>query len=576
MANKKEKKQAQADRAQRRRDSRAKRHERSSSDDDSGRSSTVNGTATDVTQWSPEIDRSVKDNIDKIMSLRETFQNLSDVAGVLALIKRNAANAADAFRPEIELRAENERLQCTLTQIQKAVETQKLQELEQRCQDLDDERVQLDRHQQEVEQERQQLDADRHAISIERQEMEKYLGKKKQELQSEFTQRLEKEKSAYQRALTSSQDSENKLKQENKKLEADRHEAEKRAKDLGEGNETLMAKNRALRLELDKEKSRFPIQSKGIDYYESSRAEFIKLNRKLEKLVYDFITGPMNDEQIRAVEADGLEEQEFFKFVPTRDSDVARYLWRRGAQAYITRQICDRLWKSYPCDSVRDFADPNELRTVFDKFSQKYATVNPEKEAIWRIMTCEILDSFSTQQISAQNIHKDVVFRVSKMLRSIIDPSKTQIFEANLTETVSNATLLWSAAQKDTCRIWVSANPPNDTGDAGQWEAGSLKGIESVQIQEEISIEHAHSLCLFPLVAVTGCSGDETICSGQALFSDCVAFALGNHEQQESARLLAQKQRELRYNHRKNSVNSHSAGSIKSHPQDLTGGGREQ
>lgn len=69
------------------------------------------------------------------------------------------------------------------------------------------------------------------------------------------------------------------------------------------------------------------------------------------------------------------------------------------------------------------------------------------------------------------------------------------------------------------------------------------KRIESVQIQEEISIEHAHSLCLFPLVVVTGCSGDEIVCSGQALFSDCVAFALGNHEQQESARLLAQKQR---------------------------------
>lgn len=123
MANQKgKKKTGQDDRVQRRREKRAKRSEMSSSDD-SGCSSTVDGTATDVTQWSSEIDHSMKDNIDKIMSLRETFQNLSDVVGVLAFIKRNAANVADAFRPEIELKAENERLQHTLTQIQKAVET---------------------------------------------------------------------------------------------------------------------------------------------------------------------------------------------------------------------------------------------------------------------------------------------------------------------------------------------------------------------------------------------------------------------------------------------------------------------
>lgn len=58
---------------------------------------------------------------------------------------------------------------------------------------------------------------------------------------------------------------------------------------------------------------------------------------------------------------------------------------------------------------------------------------------------------------------------MSKTLRSIIDPSKTETFESSLTEIVVNATLLWSAAQKDTCRIWVSANPPNDAEDGGQW-----------------------------------------------------------------------------------------------------------
>lgn len=148
MANKKEKKQAKDDRVQRRREKRAKRHESSSSNDDSTRSSTVNGTITDVTQWNTEIDRSLKGSINKIISLHETFQNLSDNVGILSFIKPNAANAAEVLRPEIELKAENERLQHTLTQIQKAVETQKLQELEKRCQELENKRVQLDQRQQ--------------------------------------------------------------------------------------------------------------------------------------------------------------------------------------------------------------------------------------------------------------------------------------------------------------------------------------------------------------------------------------------------------------------------------------------
>ncbi|EEA26763.1 hypothetical protein TMatcc_004947 [Talaromyces marneffei ATCC 18224] len=569
MANKKEKKQAKDEKVQRRRESRAKRRGSSSSDDDSSRSSTVNGAVTDVTQWDQEIDRPLRGNVDKIVALRETFQNLSDFVGVLSHLKLNAANAADVFRPEIELKAENERLQRTLTEIQKAVETQRIQELEQKCQSLEDNRVKLQQLQQEAEEARQQLDADRHAITIQRQEMKNELEEKKKELRSDFLNQLDKEKRTHLKVLSLSQDSENKLKRLNEKLKADQTEAEKRAKDLGEGNETLMATIRALRSELDKEKSRFSIQSKGIDYY---RAEFTKLNRKLEKLVYDFITGPLNDEQIRAVEADGLEEQEIFKFVPTRDSDVARYLWRRGAQACITKQLCDRLWKSYPCDSVPGLADPESLKIVFDTFSQKYASVNPEKESMWRIMTREILESFSTQPASTQNPYEDIVLSISRMLRPIIHPSKTKTFESRLTEIVANATVLWSAAQKDTCRIWVSVNPPNDADGDGQWEAGSLKGIEPVQIQGDISIKHARFLCLFPLVVVMGGSGDEIVCSGQALFSDCVAFALGHHEKQESARLLAEQQRELRYNHRKNSMNSHSTIPAQSRAQDLPGG----
>lgn len=100
-------------------------------------------------------------------------------------------------------------------------------------------------------------------------------------------------------------------------------------------------------------------------------------------------------------------------------------------------QLCDRVWKSYPCDFAQDIADPNGLRIVFDTFSQKYATVNPEKETIWRIMTLEILISFSTPQTSAQNPHKDIVCSMSKMLHSIIDPSKTQALEADLSEIVA-------------------------------------------------------------------------------------------------------------------------------------------
>lgn len=95
--------------------------------------------------------------------------------------------------------------------------------------------------------------------------------------------------------------------------------------------------------------------------------------------------------------------------------------------------------------------------------------------------------------------------------------------------------------------------------------AASLKGIGDVDHPKDIVIEQADSLCLFPSITMLVDSGkNEIILPGQALFADCEAFAMGFHEQQESARELAQQQKELRHDFRKNSISSQSALSPKS------------
>jgi hypothetical protein len=270
-----------------------------------------------------------------------------------------------------------------------------------------------------------------------------------------------------------------------------------------------------------------------------------------------------------AVEATGLEQQEFFKFVPTRDSDVAQYLWRQGTQAFISSQICEHIWQSFPCDHVKEFTDTSKVEIAFDTMSRKYAQIDVEREGIWRKMTHEILDSFHVQLSKNEWPHKDLVSSTAKALGPIIHSSKEEEFASRLTEVVSEASGLWAAVKTDTARIYISANPPNENKGGPKWEAASLKGIETLTCSETINIPDAHSLCLFPSITTTGGSGkDEVVFPGQTLFADCVAFALGYHEQQESARELAKRQWELRYNHRKHSL-SQPASSIQGLPQNL-------
>jgi hypothetical protein len=85
-------------------------------------------------------------------------------------------------------------------------------------------------------------------------------------------------------------------------------------------------------------------------------------------------------------------------------------------------------------------------------------------------------------------------------------------------------------------------------------------GIEKLQVPEDISIPQSHSLCLFPSVTVKDGSGSIVVIHPrQALFSERVAFALGDYEQQEFEREFEKRQKAMRYGHfRKNSTSSQS------------------
>jgi hypothetical protein len=273
MPGKKEKKQAQEERDQRRRERRAKKHGSSSSEDhetepsNSSHSVHANGVAKD----GPPADQARSIRLDdititKLLSLEETFHNLSDFSGLLKFIKHGAANAGDVFRPEIELRAENERLQQMMNQITNAVETQRVQDLRQRCHELEEERVNLDEIQQEAEQELQKLVVERETILVERRTMENEFKTRTETARIQSSQEFAKEKKSLEAKLASIKKSEKETKDLNVQLQVQGELAEQKFQDIQYGNVILMAENRRLQLELEKETSRFSIQSKGIGY----------------------------------------------------------------------------------------------------------------------------------------------------------------------------------------------------------------------------------------------------------------------------------------------------------------------
>jgi hypothetical protein len=266
------------------------------------------------------------------------------------------------------------------------------------------------------------------------------------------------------------------------------------------------------------------------------------------------------------VENERLEEQQFFKYVPTRNSLVAQYLWKRGAQAMITSQLSSRLWQTFPCDGITEFGkDSSKLKTFLNIMSQKFAEVNPEGEGIWRNLTYKILHELSPQPAEDKKQREDIVSSIVKALDPIIDYNKKDAFALALTDIVSEASDIWLDVKKDSNRICILNSPPNKASDTQQWVAASLKGIGDVDHPKDIVAEGAGSLCLFPSITMLVDSGkNEIILPGQVLFADCEAFAMGFHEQQESARELEQQQKELRHNFRKNSISSQSALSPKS------------
>jgi hypothetical protein len=255
-----------------------------------------------------------------------------------------------------------------------------------------------------------------------------------------------------------------------------------------------------------------------------------------------------------SVERERLEEKEFFQFVPKRRTPVAQYLWRRGAQAYIISQLCGSVWQSFHCHQINQFTTPEQSKAAFDAISDKLKDMSAEKEAIWRNITYEVMGRLSTDTKTGEE-EKDVVGRVVKFLAPIIEPSLLHDFEEKFSAIVRDASSLWAAVKTDKLRISMSAVPPSTASPEQSWLPGSLEGIES--LPDVSLIIHAHSLCLFPAVKASpdnnavGKNGD--IHPGYALFSDSVAFALGNSEQQDYAR----EERELRYNLlRRNSATS--------------------
>jgi hypothetical protein len=273
MPSKKEKKQFREERDQRNRERRVKQHASSFSDDhETERSSSshsvhANGVAKDGLPADQARSIRLDDiSIAKLLSLEETFQNLSEVSGLLKYIKHGAAKAGDVFRPENELRAENERLQQMVNQITNAVETQQVQDLRQRCHELEDERVNLDEIQQEAERELQRLVEERETVLVERRNMEHEFEKDLETARIEFGQELANEKKSLEANLASIKKSEKETKDLNVKLKAKVELGKLKVQNIQYGNDTLMAENGRLLSDLNKERSRFSIQSKGIDY----------------------------------------------------------------------------------------------------------------------------------------------------------------------------------------------------------------------------------------------------------------------------------------------------------------------
>lgn len=200
----------------------------------------------------------------KLISLHKEFEDIGSLVGMLKFMKESATIAADVFRPELDLKAENESLKKTLDKITNAVQSQELENLKRRCDELEADKHFIESSRQEAEQERKLIHAEKKHLLAQREALEKEFEDKIKAAKAELQKSVVKEMKATQDSLASSQKSEEKLKQSNAKLNKDKEEVEQSFKDLHFGHNQLLADFRKLKSDLDHEKSRFSIPNHGI------------------------------------------------------------------------------------------------------------------------------------------------------------------------------------------------------------------------------------------------------------------------------------------------------------------------
>jgi hypothetical protein len=271
MANSRER-QARQEKSERRKDKRALRRSISSSEEneaDAQESSSLaprqnGGTRNANGPIGQASTKQLEDMTLKLISLHETFLEMDQVVGILKYMKASATKAADVFRPEIELKTENERLRKTLDHIIRAVRNQELEDMKERCLKLESEQEELASFRQEAEQARELLEEEEKSIRARREALEKEFEDKSKAAKAELHKNVANKMKATQESLALSQKSEEKLKQSCAKLSKDKEEVEQKFGDLRFGHDRLLADFRKLKSELDLEKSRFSIPNYGV------------------------------------------------------------------------------------------------------------------------------------------------------------------------------------------------------------------------------------------------------------------------------------------------------------------------
>jgi hypothetical protein len=262
--------------AQRHRDKRAERRQRnnihntssssssSENENENNQMSRANGTSSSA----PMRDhRSQNGTITKMLSMKETLEQLCRVVSVLELTDNgHVASAAQAFSPEIELKMENERLRGMVDEFKQVVENQKVRELEDRCNALEAERPNFEDVQRRAEQERNELASIHADMNADMQRKEADMQKKEAELREGLEKEKKEYQAGFQKKLKDAERRVEKLEASKREMEKDKQKTNERMEDLQTGNDALMSEMRTLKAQLRREKSKLRVESKGVDF----------------------------------------------------------------------------------------------------------------------------------------------------------------------------------------------------------------------------------------------------------------------------------------------------------------------